>query len=143
MLEEERIQELKEEYGTVKDQLVATLSDQGDQGIDNYTRLKIRLEQIPHQIKFLEIEVQKKKVMKLEQEKEEQLIAIETAKQESTDYDLFHVPKIALLKNEAAKINQESLAKLIKPQLLNDALGDVFRRLEDARRKLAEMERVL
>jgi hypothetical protein len=143
MREEKRIDELKEEQRTIKDQLVATLSDQGDQGIDNYTRLKIRLDQIPHQIKFLEIEVQKKKVMELEQEKEEKLIAIETAKQESTDYDLFHVPKIALLKNEAAKINQESLAKLIKPQLLNDALGDVFRRLENARRKLAEMERVL
>ncbi len=141
---EEKIGQLKEEQRTIKDQLVATLSDQGsDQGIDNYTRLKIRLEQIPHQIKFLEIEVQKQKVMKLEQEKQKQLIAIETAKQESTDYDLFHVPKIALLKNEAAKINQESLAKLIKPQLLNDALGDIFRRLEDARRKLAEMERVL
>jgi hypothetical protein len=140
MREEKRIDELKDEARNIKDQLPSFLSD-GQ--LSDFTRLKTRLEQIPHEIKFLEIQSQKNKVMKLEQEKEDQLIAIETAKQESEDYDLFQVPKIALLKNEAAKINQESLAKLIKPQLLNDALGDIFRRLEDARRKLAEMERVL
>ncbi len=140
MLEEERIQELKEEYRTVKDQLVATLSDQG---IDNYTRLKIRLEQIPHQIKFLEIEVQKQKVMKLEQEKEEKLIAIETAKKESKEYDIWEVPKIALLKNEAAKINRESLAKLIKPQLIEDNLRGISLRLNEERLKLSNMEQAL
>jgi hypothetical protein len=140
MLEEERIQELKEEQRTIKDQLVATLSDQR---MDDYTSLKIRSDQIPHQIKFLEIQLQKNKIKDLEEQERQKLIEIETAKEESKNFDLFEMPKVATLKAEASRINQKGLAMVVMPQLLQDSLGHICRRLADERKKLFEMEKEL
>ncbi len=138
---EQKLEELRTEKRNIKDQIGLVLSDVGN--FDAYTSLKTRSEQIPHQIKFLEIQLQKNKIKDLEEQERQKLLEIETAKQESKDYDLYEAPKIALLKNEAAKINQESLAKLIKPKLIEDNLRGISLRLNEERLKLSNMEQAL
>ncbi len=136
MREEKRIDELKEEQRTIKDQLPSFLSD-GQ--LSDFTRLKTRLEQIPHEIKFLEIQSQKNKVKELEEQEYQKLLEIETARQDSRNYDLFEMPKVATLKAEASRINQRGLAMLTKPTIFQDELGHICRRLSEERRKLSQM----
>ncbi len=137
---EQKIEKLRIEKRNIKDELPSFLSD-GQ--LNDFTRLKTRMEQIPHEIKFLEIQSQKNKVKELEEQERQKLIEIETAREESKNWDLFEMPKVATLKAEASRINQKGLAMVVMPQLLQDSLGHICRRLADERKKLFEMEKEL